>query len=231
MNRFLLTLLLTGIAILHSAAQDPARFQGEVDRLKSVNASQPDSGELVLFSGSSSIRLWEDLKTDFTGVNLVNTGFGGSHMSDLLFYADPLIIRYGPAKIIIYEGDNDIEYGTSVDSIISQAGKLVALIHSKQPGARIWFLSAKPSLARWHLRGNYLTLNKTLKKFARRTRGVRYIDIWKVMLDAEGKPRQELFLEDGLHMNRKGYDIWREAVGKAVGLETGCQLPVTSCEL
>ncbi len=220
MKPFLLALLLTGAAILQSAAQDPARFQGEVDRLKAENASQSDSGELVLFTGSSSIRLWEGLKTDFPGVNLVNTGFGGSHMSDLLFYADLLIVRYHPAKVIVYEGDNDIEYGTSVDSIISQAGKLVALIHSKQPGARIWFLSAKPSLARWRLSGDYLTLNESLRKFARRTRGVRYINIWKLMLDAEGKPRQELFLDDGLHLNRKGYEIWREAVGKAVGLRS-----------
>jgi lysophospholipase L1-like esterase len=220
MKRFLLILLLAGTSIFRLAAQDPARFQGEVDRFRADTVIQSDSGDLVLFTGSSSIRMWEGLKTDFPNNNLVNTGFGGSHMSDLLFYADLLIVRYHPAKVIIYEGDNDIEYGTSVDSIISHAGKLVALIRSKQPDARIWFISAKPSLARWRLSGKYLALNKALKSFARRTRGVQYINIWDVMLTAEGKPRPELFLDDGLHLNRKGYDIWREAVGKAVGLRT-----------
>ncbi len=220
MNRFLLILLLAGTTVFRSAGQDPARFQSEIDRFKADTVIQSDSGDRVVFTGSSSIRMWEGLKTDFPYSNLVNTGFGGSHMSDLLFYADLLIVRYHPAKVIIYEGDNDIEYGTSVDSIISQAGKLVALIRSKQPGARIWFISAKPSLARWRLSGQYLTFNKTLKNFARRTRGVRFINIWDVMLTAEGKPRPELFLADGLHLNRKGYEVWREKVGKAVGLRT-----------
>jgi lysophospholipase L1-like esterase len=41
---------------------------------------------------------------------------------------------------------------------------------------------------------------------------VDYIDVFTPMLDANGQPRQELFVEDRLHMNRAGYELWRQKV-------------------
>jgi lysophospholipase L1-like esterase len=142
----------------------------------------------------------------------MNRGFGGSFMSELLFYADTLIVPYKPDWIFIYEGDNDLASGKTAEEILASAEKLVALIQQKLPGAQICFLAPKPSLARWNLQENYLGLNLRLKEFAGRKRQVFFLDMWDLMMDPAGKPMADIFAEDGLHLNRKGYDIWKGEV-------------------
>jgi hypothetical protein len=40
-----------------------------------------------------------------------------------------------------------------------------------------------------------------------------YIDVFTPMLTKDGKPRPELFVEDRLHMNRQGYELWKSIIG------------------
>ncbi len=193
-------------------AQDPHRFQAEIDVYKASSETFAPAGDRILFTGSSTIRLWPDLRADFPGFNVMNRGFGGSHMSDLLFYADTLIMPYKPDWIFIYEGDNDLASGKTAEEILAAAGELITRIRQKLPGTRICFMAAKPSLARWNLKDNYLDFNRLLKKFVRRYRHVYLLDMWNKMLDPGGKPMADIFVADGLHMNRKGYDIWMNEV-------------------
>ncbi len=214
------------VLIIYQAAfcQDPARFQDEINKIQADAGAYAGMSDLVLFTGSSSIRLWTGLAADFPGIALVNTGFGGSHMSDLLFYADVLILQYKPVKIIIYEGDNDIESGKETTEILADATRLVKLIRLTLPEAPVYFISAKPSLARWHLKEKYIKYNRQLSDFATATPLVHFIDVWSIMLDDSGNPQPGIFLEDGLHLNLKGYDIWKEVVGRKAGIggeETG----------
>lgn len=194
--------------------QDPARFQQEIDQFKADTTGYPGTDSLVLFTGSSSVRLWTGLTGDFPDRHVLNRGFGGSHMSDLLFYADTVILQCRPAIIFIYEGDNDLAYGKKPAEILKDAGLLVEFIRQKLPRSPVCFISAKPSLFRWNLKEAYLEFNKGLKEFARLRPDVYYLDVWESMIGPDGNPKADLFVEDGLHMNRKGYDIWKGAVSR-----------------
>jgi lysophospholipase L1-like esterase len=194
-------ILVTGIA------QDPLRFQKEVNDLAAAD-STIHRKKLILFTGSSTIRLWSSLKSDFPAHNVLNRGFGGSEMSDLFYYASSLILNYNPRMIFIYEGDNDINSGKSLEEIVSSAEQLVTLIRAQLPRVKIIFISAKPSLARWHLRSKYEEFNGQLRDWTKTKKNVLYADVWTPMLDSSGEVRKDLFLEDNLHMNQSGYAIW-----------------------
>jgi lysophospholipase L1-like esterase len=210
------SLLSTLVAIIFCSlslpAQIPIRFQSEIDRFKSDTTDYTQTKDLILFTGSSTIRMWSTLKEDFPDRNVLNRGFGGSTMSELLYYADTLIIPYRPKVIFIYEGDNDLASGTPPGEILESAKKLVEKIRKHLPRTTICFFAAKPSLARWNLRESYLELNRMLNGLTREYKRVFFLDTWNPMLTPDGNVMNDLFVADGLHMNRKGYDIWKAIV-------------------
>ncbi|EON74722.1 hypothetical protein ADIS_4833 [Lunatimonas lonarensis] len=196
-----------------SFAQDPTRFEEEVGRVQAQYPSDQHRGSVV-FTGSSSVRLWKDLATDFPNHSVVNTGFGGSHATDLLHYLDELVLDYQPKKVFIYEGDNDISGKKTTGEIMQTMDQIVRAIHAALPNTEVVFISAKPSISRWNLANQYKELNTAMKRYARSTKGVGFADVWKPMLGKNGQPMPDIFIEDNLHMNRKGYEIWAKVIGK-----------------
>ena len=197
-----------------SFSQDPLRLKAEVDHLDSMVYSLDVKREIILFTGSSSIRKWENISNYFPDHQIINTGFGGSQMSDLIFYIDQLIINYKPDKVFIYEGDNDIAYGKTIDEIILATNNLVDKLQKLVPDIEIVFISAKPSLARWDLKEEYLVLNDALKALCENRPKVYFADVWNIMIGSDGKPRNELFVNDGLHMTVTGYELWAKELDK-----------------
>ncbi len=210
--RLVLALLIGPFITLSVPAQGPARFQTEIDQFKADKTDYSRSKNLILFTGSSTIRMWTTLKEDFPDRNVLNRGFGGSYMSELLYYADSLILPHKPKVVFIYEGDNDLGSGKKADEILESAQLLIEKIHKKLPRTLICFFAAKPSLARWNLKESFIDFNRRLKAVTGNYQKVYYLDIWTPMIGADGNVRKDLFLADGLHMNRKGYDIWKEVV-------------------
>ena len=197
-------------------AQDPLRFQDDVNLLIASDSTLKKKN-IILFTGSSSIRFWASLATDFPKRNVVNRGFGGSEMSDLVYFADKLILPYRPKQIFIYEGDNDISNGKTSDEILSDASKLLALIRDRLPRkTRVLFISPKPSMLRWSLKDKYEAFNQKLKVWTKRNKYVTFVDVWTPMLEGDGTVRQDLFMEDGLHMNEKGYAIWIRVIENVI---------------
>ncbi len=206
-------LLFACSSLFAQEVKDPARFKDEIVTLtahdKSVNKK-----DLILFTGSSSFRLWKDLQTCFPKKNVLNRGFGGSEMSDLVYYFDQLILRYQPKQIFIYEGDNDTNSGKTSEQILADAQRLVSMIRSEvSPTVEILFLAAKPSLARASLKEQYLKFNSELKAWAEKQKNVKFVDVWTPMMDQSGSVQADLFAEDKLHMNEKGYAIWKRVIG------------------
>ena len=194
-------------------AQDPLRFQKEVSDLVSADTAV-NSKRLILFTGSSSIRLWHNLAESFPGKNVLNRGFGGSEMSDLLYYTPQLILKHKPNIVFIYEGDNDIAAGRSTEQILTNADSLIKIIRAALPKTKIIFISPKPSGARWHLKTQYEEFNSKLAQFTKSRKRVYFADVWSPMLDATGNLLPGLFLEDDLHMNEKGYVIWTKVLNQ-----------------
>lgn len=214
--RKILSLLFFQFLFISLCAQDPLRFEKEVNSLVAGD-SAIDRRKLIVFTGSSSIRMWTDLKNDFPKHNVLNRGFGSSEMSDLLYYAKPLIINYKPICVFIYEGDNDISNGRRIEDILANADKLLTQLRAQLPAnVKIIFISAKPSVARWHLKAKYEDFNRQLKHWTTTKKNVHYADIWTHMLDGKGEVRKDLFLADNLHMNRLGYDIWRKVISQYI---------------
>lgn len=199
-------------------AQEKNVFENEVKALILRDSLITNRKDVILFTGSSSIRMWTDLEKDFADKNVLNRAFGGSTMRDLLYFADQLIVPYNPKTIFIYEGDNDLGFANATSQqILASSDSLLTIIRAKLPSSvRIYFISPKPSIARWHLKDQYVQFNKDLQTWTSSKKNVYFIDVWSKMLNADGSLRKDLFIEDGLHMNRKGYDIWRDTLRKYV---------------
>ena len=189
-------------------AQNPGRFEQDIIDLQRKYDSIGLNGKpTLLFTGSSSIRLWSSLEASFPEYQVINTGFGGSQTSDLLWFIDQLVLRYEPKQVLIYEGDNDIEKKKKPRKIINTTREVVKMI--KEPGtvSSIVLISAKPSIARWRLKGKYKRFNRKLKNLCESDPMLQFANVWDPMLTGK-KLRKDLFIEDGLHMNDKGYEIW-----------------------
>lgn len=214
MNRypvFFLMATLFQFSTITMKAQDTGRFDGEVQRL----IQQRDSLQLtapILFVGSSTIRMWRWLPEDFPEAAILNMGFGGSQMSDLLHYAELLVVPARPGKIFIYEGDNDIAASKALCRIMRETRRLLRLLDQELASVPIVLISAKPSPSRWDKQKKYKKLNRRMEKLCERHSALSYADTWGIMLDEQGRPRADIFLEDQLHMNRKGYKLWAEAL-------------------
>ena len=135
-------------------------------------------------------------------------------MSDLLYYVDILILKYEPNKVFIYEGDNDLAEEKEINEIMVTAKKLVKKLRKGLSEIEIVFISAKPSLARWELKHQYLALNSALRDYCNTKSYLTYADVWNVMLNQTGDPNPDLFVKDGLHLNEKGYDLWARSLGR-----------------
>lgn len=202
----LITLFLVSQFPIYS--QESERFANEVTALTLRNDSIWDKEEAtIIFTGSSSIRKWENLQQSFPDHQVINTGFGGSQASDLLFYLDTLVIRYKPSKVFIYEGDNDIADKKKTKDIIHTTEKIIERIRDENQDAQIVLISAKPSISRWKLKGKYKRLNRKFKRLAANESYLVFVDVWNPMLNGR-KLKRDIFISDGLHMNDKGYEIW-----------------------
>ena len=189
-------------------AQDPQRFEKDVQELiAKYDTVWHSEKPTLLFTGSSSIRLWDGLEKSFAGHQVVNTGFGGSQTSDLLSFIDDLVLRYNPGQVFIYEGDNDIEARKKPKEIIAVTRQLVMKIKDTGMTSSIVLISAKPSIDRWRLRRKYRRFNKKLKKLCEGDPVLQFANVWDPMLNGR-QLKRELFIEDGLHMNAAGYEIW-----------------------
>ena len=204
-----LLFFLIACSTLHG--QTPGRFQKEVDSIVTLHKSFRKDN-LILFTGSSSIRMWKDLESSFPSHNVINMGFGGSEMADLAYYADQLIVRFKPSQIFIYEGDNDLSAGRTPEQIIAATESVLSTIRKTLPDVEVVFISPKPSLARWELREKYEVFNTRLWKWTSGKKNVRYVDVWTPMLNEQGTVRNDIFIADGLHLNEKGYAIWTTTI-------------------
>ena len=194
-------------------AQHPNRFKSQIDELVQKEYQFDSGKDIVLFTGSSSVRMWKDVADYFPGYNVINNGFGGSHFSDLIYYYEELIPKYNPDYLFIYEGDNDIAGDKKPGKILKEAKLLVDRIQRDLPETKVVLISAKPSVARWQMSNNYEKLNKKLEKLCKRTNNLEFADVWNAMLDENGQVFTDVFLDDNLHMNKKGYNIWGKVIG------------------
>lgn len=182
------------------------------DRLR---APQPGG---VLFVGSSSIRLWEDLETAFGPDPVVlKRGFGGSRLADCVAWADRLVIGYKPRLVVLYAGDNDLAEGATPAEVAQRFEAFVAAVRGALPDTRIAYLSIKPSPLRAALIDAAREANALIAQRVREGENLDFIDTFPLMLGPDGQPRTDLYAPDRLHLNEAGYALWRSVIAGHLG--------------
>lgn len=210
-------LLMAGSAAAQPVADpDPARFRAEIDAFSAWDAKNSPPASPVLFVGSSSIRLWNTAEA-FDGLTVLNRGFGGAHISDVLAYFDRTVAPYAPRAIVFYCGDNDVADGKPPEQVLSDFGEFVDRVRTHVGPVPIVWIAIKPSVARWNLHQPMRAVNDAVAARAASGPGLFVADIWTPMVTTGTPPDVALFVEDGLHLSADGYALWNRVVGEALG--------------
>ena len=162
----------------------------------------------TLFVGSSSIARWDTLQQDFPFASTLQRGFGGSRLDDSVHFADRIIIPYAPGAVVVYAGDNDLASGESPKEVAADFKALVRKVRDALGRVPTAFIAIKPSPARWHLDDQIRRANRLVADWTAGREALTCIDVYLPMLNALGRPRAELYVEDGLHLSRAGYRLW-----------------------
>jgi len=194
-------------------------WAGDMAQFAAQDAATPPPRGGIEFIGSSSIRMWESLATDFPGQPVFNRGFGGSEVRDSTWYADRIVIPYAPCKVFFYAGDNDLNSGRSPAQVHDDVVAFVNRVHRDLPRTTVEYISIKPSPSRANLLPAINDANARIKATLAALPNTGYTDVYTPMLGADGQPRAALFREDMLHMTPEGYAIWRKALAPKVQCE------------
>ena len=212
------------LALRHHAAAvlEPNYWEAAIQAFEEADAGAPPQRQIV-FIGSSSIRLWEDLEEDMSPLPVLNRGFGGAHMSHLVHNAERIVTAYTPRAVVVYGGDNDIGAGKTPETIAADFASLVERLRSHQPDLPIYFITIKPSRLRWEQWPAMSETNALIARMASADRNLAILDVSRPMLDlGQGEaPPDDLFWVDGLHLSEQGYAIWAEVVSSRLKADLG----------
>lgn len=208
-------ILLVTVAILlgHQISAQHV-FQDEIDAFKKADAEKMPPAKAILFTGSSSFRLWTDVSDYFPGYTIINRGIGGSTLADLIYFYKDAILPYHPRQIVMYCGENDFAASdtVTVETVVTRFKQLYYLIRADYRKTPLAYVAMKPSPSRKHLMPKYESANKAIAAFLKKQKNTAFIDVYKNMLAPDGNPMNDIFKNDNLHMNAKGYTIWQRII-------------------
>lgn len=189
-------------------------FWQDIVAFKKQDSLHPPPPHPIVFTGSSSFTKWKELDKDFPRYGIVNRAFGGSTLPDVIRYAFDIILPYQPKQVVIYCGENDLASRDSISAkqVVQRVETLYWMIRTNLPDAVINYVSIKPSPVRSGIQGKVRAANKEIKAFFKNKKNTAFIDLYDAMLDKKGQMREELYIEDRLHMKPGGYAIWKRII-------------------
>ncbi|MST00418.1 MAG: hypothetical protein EXS29_03785 [Pedosphaera sp.] len=190
----------------------PSKWEKDIAAFEARDKTNAPPKNAILFIGSSSIRLWKTLAADFPEHQVINRGFGGSQVSDSIEFAERIAFPYAPRLIVMYAGGNDINAKKSPEQVLADFKTFVGKVRVKLPKTRIAFISIAGNPARWVQIDRVRAANKLVADFCKTGENLDYIDTHSQMLGSDGQPLPDIFVADRLHMNEKGYVIWKRVV-------------------
>jgi lysophospholipase L1-like esterase len=193
---------------------NPGRYAASIETFTTWDNKNSFPANANLFVGSSSVRTWPTAMA-FPGKPIINRGFGGAELSDVVHYYDQVIGKYSPGKIFLYAGDNDIGNGKTAEQVFEDYKALVGQLMTDLPDTRLIFISIKPSKQRWSQWPMMEQANNMVREYAANHANLGYADLASPLLDDEGALK-DVFLDDGLHLNEEGYRLWQEALAPFV---------------
>ena len=212
---FIVVLLVLPTAWAAAPAAEPSpgeKWEKDIRAFEEADKKSPPPQGAVLFIGSSSTRRWTTLAHDFPDRAVINRGFGGSEIADSVAFADRIVIPYRPKLIVLQAGGNDINAGKTPEQTAADFQAFVEKVRAKLPDVRIAFTSIHPCPTRWAQAEKEQEANRLIRKYVEAGKNLDYIDLWDQFLGPDGKPRKDLFVDDGLHNNAEGYKVRADAV-------------------
>ena len=195
-------------------------YEDDIKNLEKARAALTYKPE-TLFYGSSSIRLWANLATDFPDLQPVNLGFGGSTLAACTWFFDRVMKDLQPKRMIIYAGDNDLGDGRHPEEVFIFFQEFTQRVMKRFGPLPCYFISLKPSIARWAIVDQFKYTNELIAAEIRLNNPEwHWVDIFSSMLDATGNPIKEYYSADGLHLTEKGYLVWKNAILNALNVHT-----------
>ena len=186
-----------------------AQWEKEIAAFEAADKTNPPPQGAILFVGSSSIRLWKTLARDFPGHKVINRGFGGSQITDSVHFAGRVVVPYQPRQIVLYAGGNDINEGKSPEQVFTDFKAFAATVREALPETRLTYISIAPNPARWAQVDKVRAANRLIAEYTRQHPKLGFIDMFSKMLGEDGQPLPDIYLADQLHMNAKGYELWK----------------------
>jgi lysophospholipase L1-like esterase len=194
---------------------DPLRFEKDIAAFEAQDRAAPPPPRAALFVGSSSIRYW-DVARAFPGLPTITRGYGGSHVSDTIHFADRIVVPYRPRLIVFYAGDADVAANKTADQIAGDYNSFVALVHQRLPGTPMAIIGIKPSPAHWSRMGTIRSANALVQQLVARDPLLAYADVERPLLGPDRQPRPDFYVANGLNLSERGYQAWNDAVKPVV---------------
>ena len=188
------------------------RYSDQIAVIKEKSDSVSSKEVDVLFVGSSSFRGWRSVYQDMAPLNVVNNGFGGATIRDILYHYDIIVKPFNFKKVVLYV-ENDVSPSQTIKPyvIFDLFRAFASKIATDYPETTLYIVSLKPSVKRADMLERQTALNNMLKDYADYTPKVEYIDVVSKMMTPQGVD-PTLFIGDKLHMNAKGYQLWTEII-------------------
>lgn len=207
------------LVVLFAKAQQPA-FYNDVQKLKHSTDSivKTETEKSILFIGSSSFTMWRTIQADLPEYKIINNAFGGSTLLDVIRYVDDIVPEKHTKQIVIYCGENDLAADSTVtgEMVAERFEKLFHLLRKKIKNVPIVYVSMKPSPSRVHLMDKMEKGNQLISWFLKKQKHRGYVNVYNKMLNEDGTVMENIFLNDRLHMNKAGYEIWIPALKRAL---------------
>ena len=207
------TLLALLLVVQAARAADPGRFAADIAAFEAADKTNPPPRNAILFIGSSSIVKWKTLARDFPGHQVINRGFGGSHLSDSVYYFDRIVAPYQPRMIVLFAGSNDINAGKTPEEVFDDFKAFADKVRAGLPGARLDYISITTSPSRWNDFEKVRKANRLIRDYISQDNRLEFIDVLPAMLGPDGQPNPDIYVSDRLHLNAKGYAIWQSIIG------------------
>lgn len=220
---FVMTVATLGTTPLATAqppgAPDLSEYRAQIDSWSDDIArlvAQPAPAEADVFLlGSSSIRLWETAAEDLKPYTVVRRGYGGARYSDLAFYVDRLAAGLRFRAAVVFVG-NDIA-GRPDDKTADEVSRLFGYVADRlkqsQPECIVICVDVRPTPSRFGAWNKIAAGNAALHEACESRPGVFYLETSDEFLDEQGAHvRDDLYSSDRLHLNEKGYRVWRSLI-------------------
>lgn len=190
------------------------KYEKEISALEQLDKTEKYADNSILFVGSSSIRVWSTLKEDIAPYPFIQRGFGGSRTPDVVYYLKRIAYPHNFRAVVFFVGNdqtgspNDLKQKVTLHNF----REMVKILRAKYKKLPIFIIEITPSSSRWKSWAQIQQTNAMLKNFCKKGKNLYFIDTAQSYLNEKGEPRDELFREDHLHLNRDGYRIWGKLI-------------------